>query len=753
MAAIYTLTSIISAFLVFFIQPVVAKIALPTLGGTPAVWSGCMVFFQALLLMGYLYAHVLTGKVAQKLQPAIHLTVLVIALMVFPLVFTRADAIDPVYSPLRWLLTMLFLSVGLPYFAISASSPLLQRWFSQSDHKDAANPYFLYAASNIGSMGSLLLYPFIIEPFATLAQQVHIWETGVKILAVCFLGVACLVWKRNLPAAQQANAEAGRAAAEIAPDWALRLRWLALSFIPSSLLYGVTSYVTTDIASVPLLWIIPLALYLLTFILVFSHRPKGIDLSQKAHIPLLVLLLLLMALRAQTVTLGLAVHVLGLFVIAMSLHGQLSREKPAARYLTEFFLWMSVGGVLGGIFNTLVAPFIFDSITEYPLMLVASALVIHPLKNTRAALMRHLPAMFLAAGVMLAVVLLNFWVMGQANDKAMPDSIVTALSMMTMLLVLLSIFFAFRRMQDNSAVFILFTALMCVGWYHAKYMYSNGSVLYQARSIFGVNRVAQLENNTVHAFFHGTTLHGMQEIEEGKRQNVLTYYSVLPPLVDLADPERKYPIMSVGLGTGTVACIGAKGQPFDFYEIDPLVEKIAETPELFTYMRDCPPDVHVILGDGRQKLSQQPDGKYKVMIMDAFSSDSIPTHLLTLEAMQMYLTKLAPGGVIAYHISNRHIDLKPVISALADELHLAARVRNYSPSEEEKHVAASIWVIMARDEAQLASLSSEGQNGWKPLPKPDKQHYLWRDDFSNVLFSLRFVQSLLGHDEPAAEQK
>lgn len=689
MTFIYALASILSAFLVFLIQPVVAKIALPTLGGTPVVWSGCMLFFQAVLLMGYGYAHILTGRVSLRVQPLIHCVLLAGVVLYFPLQFQGLGDANAVHSPLLWLMVMLVTSVGLPYFAISATSPLLQRWFSHTGHEDAANPYFLYAASNVGSMAALLLYPFLIEPLASLAEQVYLWQTGIILLAVCFFGVALTLLRNGISPLQTRTTVETQWSEGESPSWHTRLIWIMLAFVPSSLLYGVTTFVTTDIASVPLLWILPLALYLATFIMVFARRPRGIDLAQKISLLFIFVLLVLMLKGVQRSSFGIFMHIGGFFAITLALHGILARRKPDVRHLTEFFLWMSFGGVLGGVFNTLVAPFIFNSILEYPLALIAAALL----------------------------------------QCALQDNIRTGWKKAKPLLIGL-----------GSASIIGFVFVAGVVLIRTSGGTSKNELL-QERSVFGVNRVLYNEAMNAHVFKHGTTLHGIQYLDEEKRLKPVSYYVGLEKLFD-ANPQLPAAVM--GLGVGTLACYRQVGQTIDFYEIDPLVAQIAGNKALFTYMSDCPSTKKVILGDGRQRLEEQEDGTYGLIIIDAFSSDAIPVHLITQEALAIYRKKLSPDGVLALHITNRHIDLRPVLNALTADAGLSLRIRKTETTELGGLIVKTTWAVVARDEKVLDRVLM-GDSQWvAPSPEPFAQRYLWRDDFSNLFFTLSSVRERFG---------
>lgn len=743
MALIYTLTSVLSAFLVFLIQPLVAKIALPTLGGIPAVWNGCMVFFQAMLLLGYLYAHLLTGRIKIRLQPWIHVGVLAVAIATFPIHFDGITGVDPVYSPLIWLMTMLLYSVGMPFFAISATAPLLQKWFSYTRHKDRENPYFLYAASNVGSMGALLLYPTLIEPFSTLVEQVKFWQVGVAGVAVLF--VLLLVTRSYMcPAAEVAPVKVVQKTQPLTMN--KRLYWTILSFVPSSMLYGVTAYITTDIASVPLLWIIPLALYLITFIMVFSRKPKGIKIAQELHFPLILLLLLLVVLQGNSYTEIIFVHLATFFVTALAIHGLLAENKPSTEHLTEYFLWMSVGGVLGGVFNTLVAPYIFNGITEYPLIMVLSCVVrLHKeeIGNSfkREAWHIALYGIGVTAIVYLALQLLHDRTI---NPVALEGSLNVAKLMVSAVAGVWG-YIAYTRYKYRAAAFSLCIGLIAV---FSSIMVGlaggQNNILLEERSVFGVNKVFETSDGKVHMFMHGTTLHGIQQTTEENRLKPIAYYTQLKEVFSHVSPSiAGEPVALLGLGAGSITCYGKAGQKFDLYEIDPLVETIARNTRYFTYMQDCPPEKNVVLGDGRLNLEKAASGRYGMVVIDVFSSDSIPMHLITQEAMHIYVDKLKPDGVIAFHVSNRHLELRTILAALAQKEGLVGLQRYYTPKNANELALPSTWVVLARSKADLQSLA--GLNtGWVWLPDMQDARYVWTDNYSNMLFGLRSVQAMQG---------
>lgn len=739
MVAVYALTSILSAFLVFFIQPVVAKIALPTLGGTPVVWNGCMLFFQAALLGGYLYANVLSNRVRLQFQPFIHIALLLLALLVFPMQFEGVEGVVPATHPLLWLMGMLLFSVGVPFFVISATAPLLQRWFSHTNHPDAANPYFLYAASNIGSMGALLCYPFLIEPFYALISQVRSWETGVTVLALLFIPVAWFLLshiKRQV-FVEPAYDATMKVAAPAPVTWKQRGSWVVYSAVPASLLYGVTAYLTTDIAPVPFLWVLPLALYLLTFILVFSTRPRGGDLAQQIHPVAVGMLCMFMVLPFTGVQI-LAIHLAVYVVVVLSVHTQLSRSKPEARHLTEFFLWMSLGGVLGGAFNTLVAPHVFNSVVEYPLALLLSCLL---LPNT-SALWLQVRRYGRLIAVCVAVVAIAYVVLPWVGQMIAPHTkniegfgMQLASGLVIGQAVLLCIVLVRYRLQAVALVSCL--AAMFVLMHLAAPLTTNAEKLLKDRSVFAVYIVEYKREANANFLVQGSTTHGVQSRDPEERLVAQGYYWQIAPLVQ-AMTGREGRVALVGLGAGALICAGREGDVYDIYEIDPLIYRIASDEKYFSYLADCPPQKQVLLGDGRMKIAEQPDDFYNLIVLDAFNSDAVPLHLLTQQAVESYRSKLKAGGSMLFNVSNRYIDLLPALSTIAHAEGLQAYTR-FLPSDGGEMHFASQWVVLTGND-EISGMLAEKE--WKHL-SINEPRYLWTDSYSNIFTSLIVVREWL----------
>jgi hypothetical protein len=969
MLGVFAFTLFCSASLLFLVEPMVGKMMLPLLGGTPAVWNTCMVFFQAVLLAGYAYAHAATSWLGPRKQAAAHLAVLVVPLLFFlvngPLAVNPAWVAGGEAAPVLSLLLALTVSVGVPLFVVCTSAPLLQRWFSSTDHPDAADPYFLYGASNLGSMLALVGYPAVVEPYLTLESQRVGWAVGYGLLAALTAACAYLMWKSRPAAALQTAAAAAalvgepepavaRPAAfqtagkgvrrgrgkpparpkqpprEIPPSpgptgpaepapradrpvtWGRRLRWTLLAAVPSSLMLGATTYITTDIAAIPLLWVLPLALYLLSFIIVFAkisprtqavltlvaldalllalvewvapvvfdHKPplfeddnllwlvrlaglvllglsfqllKVRDAALTHHaavlvMPLLVLLLVFLVtseLKLPSVTLGIGVHLLTLFVISMVCHGELARDRPAARHLTEFFLLMSAGGVVGGLFNALLAPLLFNSVVEYQLVLAASCLLLPPLgpaKESRWALRADVALAGIFAGVG-GLLLVLFWVDGStdlsplaggplrwagaalllgvavgglaawqgwgappgeggkppANDAAerlldvvLPLALMVlaagldwGLSARNVTRRLVGLAFLTEIDPKQLAVIVRcgLPAVLCYTFVERSVRFGLGvggillaaalcSLVYrppvlQTRGFFGVLLVEKGERGAdgyrfaTRALYHGTTLHGEQLDGAAFHDIPLSYYHRTGPagrVFRACNTDPKRPVAVIGLGTGTMATYALPGQRLDFFDIDAKVVGVSyDTDEYFTFVADAAArgvELGLVLGDARLTFDtkgERPrlpplrrrtgapapsqaapgagagaapgagvrgplaaDQRYGLIVVDAFSSDAIPVHLITRQAVQIYRDRLQDGGLLCLHISNRHLQLQPVLANIAAELGMAGCHMNdkegadADPPRQQPWTApgkgTSEWVVLANKPEDLQKL-------------------------------------------------
>jgi hypothetical protein len=688
-----------------------------------------MVFFQAALLGGYAYAHATTTWLGVRRQAMLHVGLVLLPLFVLPFGITpdAARSWSPGENPTGWLLGLLLTTVGLPFFLVSTSAPLLQRWFASTGHPAAADPYFLYGASNLGSLLALLAYPLVLEPTLRLAQQSGAWAAGYGLLVALTLTCAMVLWKGQAVANPVSNGTEPTRGPHPLPvgQW---LHWIALAFIPSSLMLGVTMFLTTDIAAIPLLWVIPLALYLLTFILTFARRPILPHSWMARALPMAVVVLTLaMSVSSVTQPIFIPVHLVTFFLAAMVCHGELVRHRPPHEHLTAFYLAMSCGGVLGGLFNALVAPVIFDRVAEYPLALVLACLVLpktQPDSSKRGSrpLDWALPLTLGALAWALSTVL-------QPRSESQQDDLGVRLVFGLAALVC----YTFKERPVRFALGI--GAILLVG---GTYTSNFGRVLDQHRNYFGVLRITHVASGNYHRLIHGHTLHGQQSLDPERRREPLTYYHRTGPIGQVfgvfgTQPARP-DVAVVGLGAGTLACYAAPGQRWTFYEIDPAVERVARRSDYFTFLEDCRADsLEVILGDARLRLHDAPEHGYGLIVLDAFSSDAIPTHLLTREALRLYLAKLAEGGVIAFHISNSYIDLVPVLGALARDAHWKCLVRrdlDVAPEDVRLGKSPSIWAVMAAGDADLGGLGADSR--WQsPRVRPDEA--VWSDDFSNII--------------------
>jgi len=733
MVLLFAITLFLSSSLLFVVQPMIAKMVLPLLGGTPAVWNTCMVFFQTMLLAGYLYAHASTRWLRFKQQAIVHILLLAASFLALPVVLATQHTEPPATGmPIGWLLRVLLITVGIPFFLVSSSGPLLQRWFSRTDHPRARDPYFLSVAGNIGSIFALLAYPALLEPTLRLAEQSSIWTGGY--VALVLLTTACfyLAYRQSNEHRTIADSPASNAAAADGPGWRQRLHWIALSFVPSSLLLGVTTFLTTDVAAVPLLWIVPLVIYLLTFVLVFARRALVSHARMLRMLPLFVLpLAWLIAFDTNLpVAIQAPIHLLTFFFAAMVCHGELASRRPDGRYLTEFYLSMSVGGVLGGLFNALVAPLVFTTILEYPLALVL-ACALRPARATDAEtpLARRLD---FALPVVVGAFALGMMFLLNASQSKAPHTLL----MVFVVPAVLCFSFAARPLRFALTV----GALMLAG---GSYAAAQEHATHRGRSFFGVHRVFELPERNLRYLIHGGVVHGIQHLETGKRREPSTYFHKTGPIGQLftsfhGRPDKRR-IGVIGLGIGTLAAYSQPGQDWTFYEIDPAIADLASDPRQFTYLSDSPARKRIVLGDARIALAKEPAQVFDVLVVDAFSSDAVPVHLLTREALQLYLEKLDPGGVIAFNITNSYLNLTPLIADLAEDAGLVVRVQHdvfADPAAISLGKATSRWAVMARTVEHLGPIAQDQR--WKPVPaRPTPK--AWTDDFSNPLSLVRWM--------------
>jgi hypothetical protein len=712
----------LSAALLFAVQPMFTKMVLPRLGGAAAVWSVAMVFFQTALLAGYAYAHALTRFAPGRPSVVIHLAVMIAACFALPLHIASGWGAPPASGEALWLLGLFAASIGLPFFALAANGPLIQAWFVRTDHPGAKDPYFLYAASNVGSFLALVSYPLVIEPFVPLGAQTLGWTVGfyalILLLALC--GWLLLRSSNQL-------AETTSAAAESAPPSARDAAiWIALAAVPSGLLIAVTAHISTDVAAVPLLWVAPLALYLLTFVIAFQTRPviphRFVVLVQPIVVFILVVLFLALPV---TSTVGLiALHLMLLFVCALMCHGELARRRPAPRHLTAFYMWISAGGMIGGIATGLIAPHLFNWVAEYPILIVLALLcrpgLAWPARGTGGIL--------LLAGLVLALVLSYAIKNYDLGFDYRMYLVITG--------VLLGLSAKFWRAP------LPFAAILAFLLFANAYFNETPSV-FKVRNFFGVLNVVDTSDGKYRVLWHGTTAQGTQQVRDddgkpisGPPEMIAEFFegAGIAQVLDAVHAKTGKPIdfAVIGLGTGALACQVRPGDTLTYYEIDPDVVRIATDPKLFQYVSECAPETRIVLGDARLKIADAPDASYDLIFVDAFIGAAIPIHLLTREAMALYFGKLKPDGIVAMHISNLNLELASVAAGIAAANGAIARV--YEGGDVEPNPELHHWVprvaAIARREEDFGALA---QSAFWPVRACDPDQRVWTDDYSNIV--------------------
>jgi len=720
---LFAATIFLSALLLFWIELALAKILLPRLGGTPAVWNTCMLFFQVLLLAGYSYVLVTTSRIGVRKQALLHSVILLLSALYLPLTLAGDSvSISEQKYPALWLFGCLLSAIGLPVFLISTTSPLLQKWFTHTRHRSANDPYFLFAVSNAGSLLALISYPLLLEPNLKLSRQIQSWAVGYVVLLVLSLGCVLVLWQSS------PTIENRKQQLKSPISLRRRLWWILLAFIPSSLLFGVTTYVTTEIAPTPLLWTIPLALYLLTFILAFarktliSERITGTALSGLA-----LLLTLVIAVNATEPTTALVLlHLCFFFVAALVCHGKLASDRPDATRLADFYLCIALGGMCGGIFNTLIAPIAFKTLIEYPLVIVLACLI-RPRAKPDSSRDRLLDVLFpVGAGLLTVglVLLINQYEVSPAAAVAIIFGIP---------LVIINHRFRSRPVRFALAL----GAVMLAGIVYAE---TQTRTLHVERNFFGTLSVKFDPASETHNLYHGNTLHGRQFSDPNRQREPLSYFHREGPLgqifeafhANAASPN----VAIVGLGAGSMACYARPDQRWTFYEINPAVIRIAQNTDYFTYLQQCATDLtEIVLGDARLQLQKAPDHHYGIIVLDAFNSDAIPVHLLTQEAIDLYTSKLASGGLLAFHISNRSLRLDGVLADLAR--HNGATSLSSVDGEFNARTGKdpSEWLVMASDSLAFGVLAQNPR--WRVV-RGRTGSDVWTDDFSNILRVFRW---------------
>ncbi len=761
-----------------------------------------MMFFQAILLLGYLYAHLSDRWLSIRNQMFLHTCVVIAAGLLLPIAVPEDWVVSDPGRPTVSLLKLLTIAVGGPFFALSANATLLQRWFSTTKHPAARDPYFLYAVSNAGSMIGLLAYPIWVEPRFGLTQQTHAWAIGFGLLVVGVIGCVIVALADGLSPVSNANANdanANDAKEHRVSDrvtWSQRSMWVLLAFLPSSWLLSVTTRLTTDIAPIPLLWVVPLAIYLLTFVLAFASRvwlPHRMVQQWTA-----AMAIMLVASTVAPLSMWMAgLNLLAFFFGAMLCHGELVRRRPNTNGLTEFYLWLSVGGVLGGFFNAIVVPNVFTVLLEFGIVVAIVCLfttssktvddddgeTVEPdtesIQHTSSKMKRKRRSRTIASdspqspapqqSIFDSVTMKKHWPLGVAALlsvvmlRGISSDNANSSAWVTLAVVLLIPTLLVLHVTRRTIVFALLvgTALM-VGEFDPGPQYD---VVYRARSFFGRHLVVDDhklvgmgQQPRYRRLLHGTTQHGFQSLDPSRQCEPLAYYHRTGPLGDIfrtyispsplsssrgGMPASPKQVAAIGLGTGALACYASEDCQITFIEVDPTVRDIAQQSKYFTYLSQCGGDhCRVVIADGRQAMEAAKDDQYDLILLDAFSSDAVPIHLMTREAIAIYLAKLKSGGVLAFHISNKYLHLDRVLAAVAKDLNVSCRVKHDAfTSQRNRYESirmgkADAWYfVLARDGATLQPLDESWQT-----PQVDPGVRVWTDDYSNLISVMQMPQ-------------
>lgn len=722
---LFSLTLFISAALMFAVQPMAGRMLLPIIGGTPAGWIVTMAFFQVTLLAGYFLAHALS-RLPAALHGFLFLLILAAGILFLParIMPDPSGEVPDAFGIFK----MLAVTLAIPFMAISATSSTLQRLFATTAHKDAKDPYFLYAASNLGSFAGLFAYPLLAEPLLGLQAQSQSWFYGYSLLII-LIGL-CLI----TPTATLAAYKSSPQKEKMLPISAVtKLKWVLYAFIPSSLLMSVSTHITTDIFSAPMLWVLPLGLYLLTFVIAFARRQfisdELLNRLQPITVTLCVGFLIILTISLRMSWLGLFVQLFGFTICALMCHRQLVLMRPvnSDQHLTSFYLYLSIGGALGGVLNAFVIPYIFDRLIEYPLFLIAS-LCLNPYFRERMTLV---PKMYLGLGLIMTLAYVAYLLSGTAIFESLSfRGISSGMIMADFFLLCILVIFATGARTASIGLLVL---LFC----HAVILPKN--VLITDRNFFGVVKVYErpiiVDNKkyTLRNLHHGTTLHGTQIIEEPLNTQVTSYYSEDGPVGNIFNIYTPKNIAVIGLGVGTIYCYSTPENKFTFFEIDPAIVTMAQ--KHFTYLKDCdkgtPPSF--VIGDGRIEMGKLKNQKFDLIVLDAFSSDTIPTHLLTVEALEEYKKHLTENGLILANLSNRYFNLAPIFFRNADLVELSGRLR-FDYGGKKIYETASLWAILGPNDKTFKPLE---HFDWKSL-KEYKSLRPWTDDYTNLLRMMEF---------------
>jgi hypothetical protein len=714
----------------------VAKMLLPQVGGAAAVWTTALLFFQSLLLVGYAYSHFIVTRLSLRWQIGSHLLLLALTVLSLPIQIVGSGTPTPGSNPITWVLITLLIRVGLPFFCLTTLSPLLQSWFVRTGHLHSSDPYFLYRASNLGSFTALVAYPIIIERFSGLEFQTRAWQIGYISLLILIILVSLKLWRSSTSTISHTN----QVSHEVIPLLRL-LRWVALATVPSLWLLAVTTYFTTQIRPIPLLWVIPLAIYLLSFAIVFGKHSISLKILSRIY-PYIAVALLGLTILGEVhlpFLLGFFLQFGAFFIGALLCHGQLAKERPGASKLTTFYLALAIGGALGGLIGAIFAPLFFHDLYEFPIAIILTGLLLpRAIPLLKRELLHEIAKAMLVAGFLIVIGV--FLVITQALQHLNTTFLTSSGTLADLLRLLLILpipalaVVAFSRKPIGLAI-MLSTILILL----QLPLSSQPAPIYQSRDFFGVHKVITNRDQSVRIYENAGTIHGLQLQSTSSRDLPTTYYSPTGPAGEVFQqwvPQHSS-IAVIGLGVGTLACYNHPGESWDFYEIDPEVIHIAKDPHLFTFLSDCTPKASTILGDGRIEIASAKPHSYDLIVIDAFSGDAPPIHVLTREALVLYTSKLRQNGVLLFNISNSYVDFRTVLSAEAKSLKMVSYARadsNITPQEQNEGKAPSDWMVLSSSLSNIQSLVS--RPNWMPITPPANAP-IWTDDYSNLFSVLR----------------
>ena len=723
----------LSAILLFSIQPVVSRIILPTLGGSTSVWTVSMMFFQFMLLFGYVWAHIMNRYLPIWMPPIIQAAIAAIGIMFISLNPSSNLSFTAMDNPILWQLWTLFCMIGLPYFMLATNAPLYQSIYQNfSSQTEIKSAYSLYSYSNIGSLAALIAYPFILDPLLGLDNHIILWKSGyIMLCCIIIISAILSLWTciKHSPFSHD-KASTGKSTNIKVSDISFMtlLMWCLYAFIPSALLLSLTNHITTDIASTPLLWIIPLAIYILSFVLTFSDKPLAILSNSKrlyslsAIFSVLSICLLIIG-TPYFIWFQVVIHNITFFFVVMLCHFQLYLRRPHADILTFFYIFIAFAGFLGGAAKVFLFPQIFVVPLEYGILLCGFViLLIFDTHNYITE--KNIKNNFIIYSLIIAFGII----------------LIFTFKFETIYVSLLSLIFLLSVVFNNykKPFFIIYIALTA-SYVISKQPFGDDTLNY-SRNSYGTLIVekSSIDNTTAHLLHHGTTLHGIQSF--GKNETTpLSYYHRSGPLGDIFDVIKNKQdklVAALGLGVGTVACYGDSQTQFNFYEINPDIIALAKDPQYFTYLSLCAPDAPIFIGDARLKIAEQKDSIYDFILVDTFSSDSIPTHIMTKEAIEQYLKTLKQDGLIAFHVSNRYFDLIPVITSIANDLNLTSAYLKDKKNREDYYLEGtpSQYIIIERNKNYTRTLINN--HNWKTydgdLPKP------WSDNHVNIFSAIKF---------------